>query len=129
MYIDRLPAVLFRDGQAYNIFWTTKNEEYEKTTGKVRPIRFIDQNGDPFPLKPGQTWVHLVPLSTPVWEAPELSKFGLEGALDVDQWVSPNPAGLLYNLLNNKTSDSGEWVSRFFASSMVQDQSVCDALH
>ena len=129
MYIDRLPAVLFRDGQVYNIFWTTKNEEYEKTTGKVRPIRFIDQNGDPFPLKPGQTWVHLVPLGTAVWEAPELSKFGLEGALDGDEWVSPNPAGLLYNLLNNKTNDSGEWVSRFFASSMVQDQAVCDALH
>jgi hypothetical protein len=129
MYIDRLPAVLFRDGQVYNIFWTTKNEEYEKTTGKVRPIRFIDQNGDPFPLKPGQTWVHLVPLGTAVWEAPELSKFGLEGALDGDEWVSPNPAGLLYNLLNNKANDSGEWVSRFFASSMVQDQAVCDALH
>jgi hypothetical protein len=129
MYIDRLPAVLFRDGQVYNIFWTTKNEEYEKTTGKVRPIRFIDQNGDPFPLKPGQTWVHLVPLYTPVWEAPELSQFGLEGALDGEEWISPNPAGLLYNLLNNKTNDSGEWVSRFFASSMVQDQAVCDALH
>ncbi len=129
MYIDRLPAVLFRDGQVYNIYWTTKNEEYEKTTGKVRPIRFIDENGDPFPLKPGQTWVHLVPLGTVAWEAPELSQFGLEGALDVDEWVSPNPSGLLYNLLNKQAAGSGEWVSRFFASSMVHDQAVCDALH
>ncbi len=63
-YITRMPALLFRDGKMYNIFWTTKNEEYEKTTGKVRPIRFIDANGNPFPLKPGQTWVEIVPTGT-----------------------------------------------------------------
>ncbi len=60
-YITKMPALLFRDGKMYKIYWTSKNEEYEKTTGKVRPIRFIDENGDPFPLKPGQTWVEIVP--------------------------------------------------------------------
>lgn len=60
-YINKMPALLFRDGKMYNIFWTSKNEEYEKTTGKVRPIRFIDEAGNSFPLKPGQTWVMIVP--------------------------------------------------------------------
>ncbi len=60
-YVDKMPALLFRDGKMYKIYWTSKNEEYEKTTGKVRPIRFIDENGDPFALKPGQTWVEIVP--------------------------------------------------------------------
>ncbi len=60
LYIDRMPALLFRDGKMYEIFWTTANGDYEKQTGKLRPIRFIDANGDPFPLKPGQTWVEIV---------------------------------------------------------------------
>ncbi len=60
MYVDKLPALLFRDGKMYEIFWTTANGEYEKTTGRVRPIRFIDADGNPFPLKPGQTWVEIV---------------------------------------------------------------------
>ena len=68
-YIDKSPALLFRDGQVFEIDWTTKNTEYEFTTGKVRPIRYIDQNGDPFPLKPGQTWVHIVPMFTNYWES------------------------------------------------------------
>lgn len=60
MYINKMPALLFRDGKMYEIFWTTANEEYEKETGLVRPIRFIDAEGKPFPLKPGQTWVEIV---------------------------------------------------------------------
>jgi hypothetical protein len=60
MYIDKMPALLFRDGQMYEIFWTTANGAYEKQTGMVRPIRFIDAEGNPFPLKPGQTWVEIV---------------------------------------------------------------------
>jgi hypothetical protein len=64
MYINRMPALLFRDGQMYEIFWTTANDEYEKTTGRLRPIRFIDRDGNPFPLKPGQTWVELIPSFT-----------------------------------------------------------------
>ena len=64
MYVDKMPALLFRDGKMYEIFWTTANGEYEKTTGLVRPIRFIDADGNPFPLKPGQTWVEMVQMYT-----------------------------------------------------------------
>jgi hypothetical protein len=64
MYIKRMPALLFRDGQVYPIYWTTANGDYEKQTGQVRPIRFIDANGNPFALKPGQTWVEIVPSFT-----------------------------------------------------------------
>ena len=68
LYIKRGQALLFRDGQKYNIYWTTASEEYEKTTGKLRPIRFVDAEGNPFPLKPGQTWIEIVPFYTPYWE-------------------------------------------------------------
>ena len=108
MYVNKAPAVFFRDGKMYNIYWTTKNEEYEKTTGKVRPIRFIDENGDPFPFKPGQTWVHLVPYNTPYWES-----------IDSD---------VLFDLLNKPEEGSGVWVSRFYSSRMIFDQAVCDEI-
>lgn len=68
LYIKRGKALLFRDGQKYEIYWTTASEEYEKTTGKLRPIRFIDAEGNPYPLKPGQTWIEIVPYFTPYWE-------------------------------------------------------------
>ncbi len=68
LYIKRGKALLFRDGQKYDIYWTTASEEYEKTTGKLRPIRFVDAEGNPFPLKPGQTWIEIVPFFTPYWE-------------------------------------------------------------
>jgi hypothetical protein len=65
MYITKMPALLFRDGKMYEIYWTTANTEYERRTGLLRPIRFIDAQGNPFPLKPGQTWVEIVPQFTP----------------------------------------------------------------
>jgi hypothetical protein len=109
MYIDKMPAYLFRDGQMYPIFWTTKNEDYENTTGRVRPIRFIDANGNPFPLKPGQTWIHLSPRGTSVWESTN--------------------SNVYFDLLNKTQPGSGNWVTRFFASNMVFDSAVCDSLH
>jgi len=127
-YINKAPAILLRDGQLYRIYWTTKNEDYEKSTGKLRPIRFIDENGDPFPLKPGQSWVHFVPLNTPLWEASEMSQFGLDSPLEGSEWIAPDPAGLLYDLFNHKTQGSGEWVIRFNTSFMEYDESVCQAL-
>jgi hypothetical protein len=60
----RQPALLFRDGQAYRIFWSTVNGEYEKRTNLLRPIRFEDAQGNPFPMKPGQTWVQIVTSNT-----------------------------------------------------------------
>ena len=63
-YITRLPALAFRDGKMYEIFWTTGNQEYEKKTGRLRPVRFLDAEGEPFPLRNGQTWVVIVPRDT-----------------------------------------------------------------
>ncbi len=104
----RAPALLFRDGRMYKIYWTTWGEEYERTTGKLRPIRFIDENGDPFPFKPGQTWIHLTPLNTPTWES-------------ID-------SNVIFDLLNKKEEGSGVWVTRFYASQMIYDEDVCDML-
>jgi len=124
MYINRAPAVLLRDGKAYNIYWSTANGEYERTTGKLRPIRFIDANGEPFPLKPGQTWVYLLPTGTPTWEAPDKEEI----PVNTPQWVAPNAQALLYNLLNNKEPGSGNWVSRYYASMIPYDKAVCDKI-
>lgn len=94
MYITRKPALLFRDGKVYPIFWTTANTEYEKQTGKVRPIRFIDADGDPFPLKPGQTWVQIVQDHTRYNET-------------VDSEV-------YFDLKNKEQLGSGNWAIHFF---------------
>jgi len=75
LYVKKGKALLFRDGQVYDIYWTTKSEEYEKTTGKMRPIRFLDAEGNPFPLKPGQTWIELVPSYTTFWETVDSEKY------------------------------------------------------
>jgi hypothetical protein len=61
-------AYLFRDGNVYQIYWTTENGDYERETGLLRPIRFVDQNFQPFPLKPGRTWVHIVDMTTTIQE-------------------------------------------------------------
>jgi hypothetical protein len=53
------PAYLFRNGEVYKIYWSTMSGVYEQTTQLQRPIRFVDQDGKPFPLKPGHTWVHV----------------------------------------------------------------------
>lgn len=49
-------ATLFRDGMKYDVRWSTKAREYEKETALARPIYFVDADGKPVPLKPGQTW-------------------------------------------------------------------------
>lgn len=45
-------AYAFRDGQAYQVEWV-----YEQGSGV---LGLIDQNGEPFPLKPGSTWFQVV---------------------------------------------------------------------
>jgi hypothetical protein len=57
-------AYLLRDGNVYPIYWSTIGDEYEKTTGQLRPIRFTDRSGELIPLKPGSTWVEVVDVST-----------------------------------------------------------------
>lgn len=53
-------AYLFRDGQAFKVFWSTENRQWEKNTGLVRPMHFVDAQGNPVPLRPGRTWIHIV---------------------------------------------------------------------
>ena len=46
------PAVVFRDGQAYEVTWIAPSNS--------QPIQFLDENGEPFPLKPGNTWMAIM---------------------------------------------------------------------
>jgi len=55
-----IKALLFRDGEMHEIFWTTKFGEYEQSTGLLRPMRFVDADGNPVALKNGYTWIHIV---------------------------------------------------------------------
>jgi hypothetical protein len=74
-YIKQGKALLFRDGLMYKIFWTSKAGEYEQSTGLVRPIRYTNYWDESFPLKPGQSWVHLVDISHRYWEANPVRPF------------------------------------------------------
>jgi hypothetical protein len=53
-------AYLFRDGQVFKIYWSTANRAWEKKTGLVRPMHFVDAQGNLVPLRPGRTWIHIV---------------------------------------------------------------------
>lgn len=75
LYVKKGKAVLFRDGLMQEIYWTTKSEEYEQTTGDFRPIRFINADGSPVMLKPGQTWVEIVPGASVHWETVNSEKY------------------------------------------------------
>ena len=75
LYVKRGKALLFRDGVMQEIFWSTISEEYEKTTGRMRPIRFVDAEGDPIAFKPGQTWVEIVPNYVAYWETVNSEKY------------------------------------------------------
>jgi len=50
-------AILLRDGQIFRLKWSTRAGEYEQRTGFRRPIAFVDESGNPFPLHPGRTWL------------------------------------------------------------------------
>jgi len=93
LYVEKDKALIFRDGKVHDVYWTTKSEEYEQTTGKLRPIRFIDKDGNPFPLKPGQTWVELIPTHSPIWETVDSEKY--------------------HQLLNGRSKGSGYWAVWF----------------
>jgi len=53
-------AIIFRDGQAYEATWATPSRQ--------SPIRFYDQEGEVFPLKPGNTWISIMGLSSGIEE-------------------------------------------------------------
>lgn len=48
------PAVVLRDGQRFDGTWSRQGSEM---------YRFVDASGKPIPLKPGLTWMHVVPMS------------------------------------------------------------------
>lgn len=50
-------ATVFRDGMAYEIFWKTPQND--------KPIQFQDAQGNPFHLKPGNTWIAIFGLTSP----------------------------------------------------------------
>lgn len=93
-YNYRAPALLFRDGQMYPVYWTTRSDTYEKTTGRTRPIRFIDYDGNPIPLKPGQTFIELVNANSTYYEA--------------------RPSQEYFILTNYKQPGSGVWAVKFY---------------
>jgi hypothetical protein len=93
--ITKREALLFRDGKMYPIYWKTSVDDFGRRTGLLRPPLFVDGQGNPFPLKPGQTWVEIVPRFTPYYES-------------VDE--------LDYlHLVNNKQPGSGVWTVHFVA--------------
>jgi hypothetical protein len=53
-------AFLFRDGQLYKIRWSTGSRAWEQKTGLLRPIHFTGVDQQPFPLKPGRTFIHIM---------------------------------------------------------------------
>jgi len=57
---QKRPAYLFRDGQAFKIFWSTENRAWERRTGLLRPMHFVDARHNLIPLHPGRTWIHIV---------------------------------------------------------------------
>ena len=62
------PAILFKDGKAYKIVWHTLSDDQARETGRNRPVKFVDSDGNPVPLHPGQTWVHIVTYDSSAWE-------------------------------------------------------------
>jgi len=54
---EKWKGLAFRDGQMYDIQWSTRSGDYEKRTGFRRPIAILDSAGDPFPLRPGRSWI------------------------------------------------------------------------
>ena len=61
-------AYLFRDGQVYKIRWSTGNRAWEQQTGLLRPVHFTGNDRQPFPLKPGRTWISIMTLNSSVKE-------------------------------------------------------------
>ena len=55
---DGEKATIFRDGQAYDVVW--------KTPQNNKPIQYFDKDGKVFTLKPGNTWVVILGLTSPL---------------------------------------------------------------
>jgi hypothetical protein len=54
------PLTIYRDGQAYTGRWVRQ--------GRNEPFLFVGADGQPLLLKPGNTWIEVVPLDMQVTE-------------------------------------------------------------
>lgn len=52
-------AYLFRNGQMYELEWSTQFPDYVTDRDQPIPVHF-ELNGEPFPMAPGQTFINLV---------------------------------------------------------------------
>lgn len=86
-YVSSNPALIFRDGKLYSASWTTISEQFEQESGRMRPIRFLDGDGNNFCLKPGKTWVHVVMPGNPYYEVD--SELGSKIASGSGHWKMP----------------------------------------
>lgn len=86
-YVASCPALIFRDGKLYHATWTTKSEQFERESARMRPIRFLDAEGNNFQLKPGKTWVHIVMPGNPYYEVE--AELGSEITSGSGYWKMP----------------------------------------
>jgi hypothetical protein len=68
---QKKPAYLFRDGQAFRIYWSTQNRDWEQRMGLLRPLHFVDAQDTLISLKPGRIWIHVVTPFSSVTEQEE----------------------------------------------------------
>ncbi|MEX1248968.1 MAG: SdrD B-like domain-containing protein [Anaerolineales bacterium] len=59
MTSSRGKAYLFRNGQMFELEWSTQFPDYVTDRDQPIPVHF-ELNGEPFPLAPGQTFINLV---------------------------------------------------------------------
>ena len=86
-YLANQQALIFRDGKLYNVTWTTLSEKFERDSQRMRPIRFLDNEGNYFRLKPGKTWVHIVMPGNPYYEVE--AELGREITPGSGHWKMP----------------------------------------
>jgi len=86
--VDKMPALLFRDGKMYEIFWTSSY-----LNGKAGPMRFVDAQGNLVPFKPGHTWVEIATAGSQYFETVDSKDYGTR--------------------MSQKTPGSGDWVVKF----------------
>ena len=86
-FIKSSPALIMRDGKMYRTTWSTISEAFERESNRMRPIRFFDEAGDNFPLKPGKTWVHIVMPNNPYYEVE--SELGTQVTPGSGHWRMP----------------------------------------
>ena len=113
-------AVIFRDGMMFSANWTTQSAN-ENMPGQLSTISIVDMTGQPFPLKPGRSWVYMLPTAPKITErelTPEIQDLIRgTGSIDPDQ---------LYRKFARTQYGSGLWgVKQYMKTDGMQDQAIC----